>query len=88
MGYQAPDHRSLKGTFGSGDSLVMRFLVLSFAFTFMPLTACESSSHRPTVVTAAKNCCKICTKGCACGDSCISCDNTCHKGEGCACDAR
>jgi hypothetical protein len=32
------------------------------------------------------SCCKICTKGCACGDSCISCSYTCHKGPGCACD--
>lgn len=31
-------------------------------------------------------CCKICTKGKACGDSCISKSYTCHKGPGCACD--
>lgn len=31
-------------------------------------------------------CCKICTTGCACGDSCISCSKTCRKGAGCACD--
>ena len=31
-------------------------------------------------------CCKICTKGQACGDSCISRSKTCHKGPGCACD--
>lgn len=31
-------------------------------------------------------CCKICSKGKACGDSCISRDYTCHKGVGCACD--
>lgn len=32
-------------------------------------------------------CCKICKKGKACGDSCISRSKTCHKGPGCACDA-
>ena len=34
----------------------------------------------------AKQCCKICSKGKACGDSCISRSYTCHKGPGCACD--
>lgn len=31
-------------------------------------------------------CCKVCKKGKACGDSCISRDYACHKGAGCACD--
>jgi hypothetical protein len=31
-------------------------------------------------------CCKICRKGKACGDTCISRAFTCHKGPGCACD--
>jgi hypothetical protein len=31
-------------------------------------------------------CCKVCTKGCACGDTCISCSYNCTKGVGCACD--
>lgn len=31
-------------------------------------------------------CCKICTTGCACGNTCISCSKTCHVGAGCACD--
>lgn len=33
----------------------------------------------------ARSCCKVCTKGCPCGDSCISCSKTCRKGPGCAC---
>jgi hypothetical protein len=32
-------------------------------------------------------CCKRCSAGKACGDSCIARDKTCHKGKGCACDA-
>ncbi len=32
------------------------------------------------------SCCKICSKGKACGDSCISRSYTCHKGVWCACD--
>ncbi len=31
-------------------------------------------------------CCKTCSKGKACGDSCISRSKSCHKGPGCACD--
>lgn len=31
-------------------------------------------------------CCKTCSKGKACGDSCIARDKACHKGKGCACD--
>jgi hypothetical protein len=31
-------------------------------------------------------CCKICTVGKACGDTCISRDKDCHVGRGCACD--
>ena len=34
----------------------------------------------------ARGCCKVCTKGKACGDSCIARWKACHKGKGCACD--
>lgn len=37
-------------------------------------------------IQLAMGCCKICRKGKACGDSCISRSKTCHKGPGCACD--
>ena len=33
-----------------------------------------------------RTCCKICTTGCACGDSCINCNYTCRRGPGCACN--
>ncbi len=33
----------------------------------------------------SQSCCKICRKGMACGDSCISRNKVCHKGPGCAC---
>jgi hypothetical protein len=32
-------------------------------------------------------CCKTCSKGKACGDSCIARDKSCNVGPGCACDA-
>lgn len=31
-------------------------------------------------------CCKICTVGKACGNTCISKDKICHVGPGCACN--
>jgi hypothetical protein len=31
-------------------------------------------------------CCKTCTKGKACGDSCIAKNKDCHQPPGCACD--
>lgn len=36
--------------------------------------------------TPVQGCCKVCSKGKACGNSCISRDKTCRKGPGCACD--
>jgi hypothetical protein len=33
-----------------------------------------------------RSCCKYCSKGKACGNSCIAASKTCHKGVGCACD--
>jgi hypothetical protein len=37
--------------------------------------------------TPAEQCCRICSKGKACGNSCIRQSYTCHKGRGCACNA-
>jgi len=37
-------------------------------------------------VTTNMYCCKICKKGKACGDSCISMSYTCHQPPGCACN--
>jgi hypothetical protein len=36
---------------------------------------------------AQSGCCKRCSAGKACGDSCIARHLTCHKGKGCACNA-
>ena len=40
--------------------------------------------QNPTIAAIA--CCKVCTVGKACGNTCISRDKTCHVGQGCACD--
>lgn len=40
----------------------------------------------PTTAPATGACCKLCRKGQACGNSCISRRYTCRKPKGCACD--
>ena len=37
-------------------------------------------------LSPSQACCKVCSKGQACGDSCIARTSTCHKPPGCACD--
>ena len=37
---------------------------------------------------AQRRCCKVCSRGKACGDSCIARHLNCHRGRGCACDSR
>jgi len=51
--------------------------------TLLPLS---TSTPLPLLPTPSRTCCKICTTGKACGDSCISRSYTCHQPPGCACD--
>ena len=45
-----------------------------------------SSTLLSTTQEYSAKCCKICKKGKACGNSCISRAKNCKKGKGCACD--
>jgi hypothetical protein len=48
----------------------------------------RGSDNYITPTTSSDNyCCKHCVGGQACGDSCISVTETCHKASGCACNA-
>jgi endonuclease YncB( thermonuclease family) len=51
-------------------------------WTFPPPPTTESAPPPPPPAT----CCKICTTGKACGDSCINKNYTCHQPPGCACN--
>ena len=42
---------------------------------------------REASCTPRDQCCKVCSKGQACGNSCISRSYTCRKGRGCACNS-
>ncbi len=54
-------------------------IALVLMFAAQGLNSCGSD-------TGTGSCCKVCTSGKACGDSCISASATCHEGPGCACD--
>jgi endonuclease YncB( thermonuclease family) len=53
-----------------------------------PAAAMTSSPTRAPADDLAAACCKVCSTGKACGNSCISRSKTCHQPPGCACDAR
>lgn len=46
-----------------------------------PHTYSKTTKETP----AARSCCKVCSKGQPCGNSCISRSYTCRKPPGCAC---
>ncbi|MDD3661616.1 MAG: thermonuclease family protein [Candidatus Dojkabacteria bacterium] len=51
-------------------------------------SGCAAAQPAPVTTPAPEQiCCKYCTTGQACGDSCISKSYTCHKPPGCACNA-
>jgi len=48
--------------------------------------ATPTTIRLPTPTINSRSCCKICVKGKACGNTCISRSYTCHVGPGCACN--
>jgi len=52
-------------------------LLIGIGPTFLSGCSPDESSTGP--------CCKVCSTGKPCGDSCIAKDKTCNKGSGCAC---
>ena len=63
------------------------FLGLAFWICLVAPSAGDSVALAAGTCTPAGQCCKICDKGQACGNSCISRAFTCHKGPGCSCNA-
>lgn len=56
-------------------TVILAFALLSIAGAGA-VTGCANTS----------GCCKVCSTGKACGDTCISRAYECHVGAGCACD--
>lgn len=66
----------------------MAFLLAAAFLTAAPATFVPCGGGAAVAAEGfARGCCKRCSAGKACGDSCISRDKTCHKGKGCACDS-
>lgn len=61
-------------------------LLLSLVLLCLMLTGCTSNGSTSPSANNQTTCCKVCSKGKACGNSCISRSDTCHKAPGCACD--
>ncbi|MBD0320889.1 MAG: peptidoglycan-binding protein [Gemmatimonadetes bacterium] len=67
--------------------LLAAFLLLA---AHPPAARASDPDPRPACrVDAAgrRVCCRTCSRGKACGNSCIAAYKTCHRGVGCACDA-
>ena len=54
----------------------------------LPSSKSVDSSRLSAAEGPVRSCCKICTRGKACGNTCISRSYECHTPPGCACDAR
>ena len=75
-------------------NLILVFLLLlSTSANAQEINAFDSQVLNPATTLIEKlpnkdmlsQCCKVCTKGCPCGNTCISCSKDCHVGPGCAC---
>lgn len=63
------------------------FIVITLPFA-VPVAAQEFTPISPLLGdSTGRACCKVCTTGKACGNSCISRSYTCHQPPGCACNA-
>jgi hypothetical protein len=65
-------------------------LVAILGLAFAPVLSVGAPSVREISdanCIPADQCCKICDRGKACGNTCISRSYNCHKGRGCACNA-
>lgn len=89
----------IKFVASKGRPPMLRMLLLS---AVLMLTTPSLAEHPPVVdsappigssplfdvapAPAPEECCKVCHKGKACGDTCIARDKICRAGPGCACD--
>ena len=65
---------------------IRRVLTLLVITIPLSLTAGTARGCGSDAVGGVSACCRTCTTGKACGDSCISRDKTCRVGAGCACN--
>jgi hypothetical protein len=79
----------------SRKRLLGALLCLAALITLTPATQAREAlavvpNEAPTAVPLAcipaDQCCKVCSTGKACGNTCINVNYNCHKGRGCACN--
>jgi hypothetical protein len=58
----------------------------TLALLALAATLVSGPSAVETCAAAGWACCRVCSTGKACGNSCIARWKTCHKGKGCACN--
>ena len=58
----------------------------ALAFIAAAATLALGPSAYDSCLARGGGCCRVCSAGKACGDSCIARSKTCHKGKGCACN--
>lgn len=68
-----------------------RLILLSLLIGAVVAPGPSVASSTPATVCAVSadgtsQCCKVCRRGKACGNSCINRRLTCHRGRGCACN--
>lgn len=66
--------------------VAITFATLSVAFSASADETTEDTRPIATSCTPPIKCCRICTNGKACGNTCIAATKSCSKGKGCACD--
>jgi hypothetical protein len=69
-----------------GPTAAAQATLFAPAHTDNRLVQSASIQRFPHSMRAALACCKVCTVGKACGNTCVSRNKTCHVGQGCACD--
>ena len=62
-------------------------VALSVASLFLAFGASANDDALRASCTPPIKCCRVCTTGKACGNSCIEESKACSKGKGCACNA-
>ena len=76
---------------GDGDGVACESLLASSPSATAAAKPVSTATVAPkpapvATATLGRYCCKYCSKGKACGDTCISRSYTCRKGPGCACN--
>lgn len=56
------------------------------ALLVLPMFIASAAPALTACGAGGSSCCKVCSEGKACGDTCIAKNETCRVGSGCACN--